>query len=155
MKIDRKRCNCVTFIIRSSQANLGERGSTRYRRIPREPKQRKCNTHCVGGAGLVGGDISLRSGRVVNFFNFLIFFRGVYQIDLGDLWICPTLRVKHRSRSRSIEVKAPRGTFQQNNQFFLFFISSPPWQKLYMQKYISSYIKHTSSIGKLYIICSL
>lgn len=43
----RGRGATVTFIIRSSQANL--RGSTRYRRIPREPKQRKCNTHCVGG----------------------------------------------------------------------------------------------------------
>lgn len=40
----RKGANCYLYYsVKSSKP----RGSTRYRRIPREPKQRKCNTHCV------------------------------------------------------------------------------------------------------------
>lgn len=44
----RKGANCYLYYsVKSSKP----RGSTRYRRIPREPKQRKCNTHCVWGTG--------------------------------------------------------------------------------------------------------
>lgn len=55
----RKGANCYLYYsVKSSKP----RGSTRYRRIPREPKQRKCNTHCVWGTRRFLW-ISRRTGR--------------------------------------------------------------------------------------------